>query len=263
MLDYHIHSNFSFDSKAQPQAICERALSLGIEEIAITDHFSFAPYSPNFRHFDPQHYFQVWTKLQKEFTPNLQIRIGIELDEIANFPIESNELIKNFPWDFVIGSIHDLDGATLRTHLKKNGDQEKTIHAYYKALEQTIEIGNFDVLAHFDLIKRYSADEGLNLIDPESFYPQIDRLFSLIIKSEIALEINTSGIFQACKAPFPSLALLKRYYRLGGRLITLGSDAHAPKDLTRGFDQVIPNLKEIGFSGLVDFQQRKKIIQTW
>jgi histidinol-phosphatase (PHP family) len=263
MLDTHIHSNFSFDSKAHPQEICQAALSLGIDEIAITDHFSFAPYSPNFRFFDPECYFRVWTKLQKEFSSNLTIRIGIELDEIANFPIESNELVRNYPWDFVIGSTHDLDRGTLRTYLRKYEDQEKVIRTYYEALAAAIEVGNFDVLAHFDLIKRYIADEGLTLMDSEPFFPQIDQLFRLLIEREIALEINTSGIFQACQAPFPSLALLERYYQLGGRLITLGSDAHAPKDLARGFDQVIPKLKEIGFSGLVSFQQRKKRIQLW
>jgi histidinol-phosphatase (PHP family) len=263
MLDYHIHSNFSFDSKAQPQEICQAALSLGIDEIAITDHFSFAPYSPNFRFFDLEDYFRVWTKLQKEFSPNLTIRIGIELDEIANFPKESDELVRSYPWDFVIGSTHDLECGTLRTYLRKYENQEKVIRAYYEALVAAIEIGNFDILAHFDLIKRYIVDEGLTLMNSEPFSAQIDHLFTLLIEREIVLEINTSGIFQACKDPFPSLALLKRYYQLGGRLITLGSDAHAAKDLARGFDQVIPKSKEIGFSGLVNFQQRKKRIQLW
>ena len=263
MLDTHIHSNFSFDSKAHPRAICETALSLGIKEIASTDHFSFAPYSPNFRYFDPELYFRVWTKLQKEFAPTLQIQIGIELDEFANFPVESNEIVKNYPWDLVIGSTHDLEGSTLRTYLKKYGDQEKATHAYYTALANAIEIGDFDILAHFDLIKRYVADVGFAPMDSEPFFPQIDRLFNLIIEREIALEVNTSGLFQTCMAPFPSLALLDRYYQLGGRLITLGSDAHTPKDLTRGFDHVIPKLKEIGFCGLVHFQQRKKRIQIW
>jgi histidinol-phosphatase (PHP family) len=263
MLDYHIHSNFSFDSKAQPREICEAALLSNVDEIAITDHYSFAPYSPNYLHFQPEGYFQIWHDLQREYTGHLTVRIGLELDEFANFPDMSNQLVHQYPWDFVIGSTHDLEGGTLRTYLRKYRDQERATHAYYEALYQAIHIGDFDVLAHFDLIKRYIVDEGYPLMSSDSFLSLIDRLFSLIIKQEIALEVNTSGLFQACQSPFPSLALLERYYQLGGRLITLGSDAHAPKDLIRGFDLVIPQLQKIGFSGPVAFQQRKKRIQTW
>ncbi len=263
MLDYHIHSNFSFDSKAQPREICKAALSLGIEEIGITDHFSFAPYSPNYRYFDPDVYFRVWTKLQEEFAPNLTIRIGIELDEFANFPMESNELVRNYPWDLVIGSTHDLEGGTLRTYLRKYQNQEQTIRAYYKALTSAIEVGAFDVLAHFDLIKRYITDEGEPLMKMNPFDSQIDSLFCLLIEKEIALEVNTSGLQQACRSPFPSYALLERFYSLGGKLITIGSDAHKPADLSREFDLVLPRLQAIGFPGLVRFHQRKKRIQTW
>ncbi len=263
MLDYHIHSNFSFDSKAKPREICEAACFLNIDEIAITDHFSFAPYSPNYLHFEPEAYFQIWTEMQREYVDQLTVRIGIELDEFANYPEASNQMARQFPWDFVIGSTHDLEGGTLRTYLRKFGDQEKTIHSYYDALFRAIEVGHFDVLAHFDLIKRYTADEGYPLLDELLFHDQIDAILKLIIQKGIALEVNTSGLFQACQAPFPSLELIKRYYQLGGRFITIGSDAHQPKDLTRGFSTVIPQLKTIGFTGLTIFQKRKKTIQTW
>lgn len=263
MLDYHIHSNFSFDSKAQPRKICEAALSLGLKEIAITDHYSFAPYSPNYIQFQPKTYFQVWQRLQQEYTGQLTIRIGLELDELANFPKISNQLVQDYPWDFIIGSTHDLEQGTLRTYLRKYHDQEQAVRAYYDAVYEAIVVGDFDILAHFDLIKRYIVDEGQVLMEASSFLTQIDSILALIIKRGIALEVNTSGLFQACGEPFPSFDLLKRYYRAGGRLVTLGSDAHKPSDLTRGFNQVIPTLKAIGFTGFTRFSQRKKIIQTW
>ena len=263
MLDYHIHSNFSFDSKAQPHEICEAALSLGLKEIAITDHYSFGSYSPNYLHFQPEIYFQIWQQLQEKHAGQLTIRIGLELDEIANYPESANSLVQECPWDFIIGSTHDLEKGTLRTYLRKYKNQEKAIAAYYDALYQALAVGDFDVLAHFDLIKRYIVDEGYTLMDETQFHPQIDKIFDLLIKREIALEVNTSGLFQACQDSFPSLSLLSRYYQAGGRLITLASDAHKPADLARGFDRMIPLLKQIGFSGLVRYDQRKKSLQTW
>lgn len=263
MLDYHIHSNFSFDSKAQPHEICEAALSLGLKEIAITDHYSFGPYSPNYMHFNPDSYFQVWTSLQEAYDGRLVIRIGLELDEFAHYPKESNCLVHTYPWDFIIGSTHDLEKGTLRTYLRTYKNQEKAITAYYDALYQALAVGDFDVLAHFDLIKRYIVDEGYAMMDDNGFHPQIDQIFALLIEREIALEVNTSGLYQACQDSFPSLALLRRYYQAGGRLITLASDAHKPADLARGFDRMIPLLKQIGFSGLVRYDRREKSLQTW
>ncbi len=263
MLDYHIHSNFSFDSKAQPHEICEAALSFGLQEIAITDHYSFAPYSPNYLHFEPETYFRIWQNLQREYAGQLTIRIGLELDEFSNFPEVSNTLVREYPWDFIIGSTHDLEQGTLRTYLRKYQNQEQAIHAYYDAVHQAIEVGDFDVLAHFDLIKRYIVDEGHSLMEEAPFLHQIDAILALIIERKIALEINTSGLFQACKEPFPSLGILKRYYDAGGRLVTLGSDAHRPADLARGFKKILPMLKSMGFTGLVRFDQRKKECQTW
>jgi histidinol-phosphatase (PHP family) len=263
MLDYHIHSNFSFDSKAKPREICQAALDLGLREIAITDHYSFAPYSPNHRFFRPEDYFRTWTDLQKEYQGRLTIRIGLELDEFANFPAESNHMVRSFPWDFVIGSTHDLEGGTLRTYLRKYKDPHQATAAYYKALILAVQLGNFHVLAHFDLIKRYIADEGYTPVNHSDYLPQIDEIFSMIIARSIALEVNTSGLFQACGETFPSTALLKRYYKAGGRLITLGSDAHSPDKLSQGFGPVIGQLKDMGFPGLVSFSQGKKEILTW
>lgn len=36
--DYHMHTKYSGDSKSEPEAIVKRAIELGLEEIAITDH---------------------------------------------------------------------------------------------------------------------------------------------------------------------------------------------------------------------------------
>lgn len=263
MLDYHIHSNFSFDSNAQPREICEAACSFNLHEIAITDHFSFAPYSPNYLHFEPKAYFQTWQKLQQEYASRLTLRIGVELDEFANFPLKSNQLVQDHPWDFIIGSTHDLEGGTLRSYLRKYGNQEKAARAYYTAVLASVEAGEFDVLAHFDLIKRYITDEGHTLLGESLFHDQIDAIFRVIIQKDMALEVNSSGLSQACGSSFPSTSLLRRYYQLGGRLITLGSDAHAPKDMGRGFAQTISQLQAIGFPGLVQFEQRKKRIVSW
>ena len=38
MIDYHIHTRFSQDSDAEMEAQCEAAISLGLSEVAFTEH---------------------------------------------------------------------------------------------------------------------------------------------------------------------------------------------------------------------------------
>ena len=50
---------------------------------------------------------------------------------------------------------------------------------------------------------------------------------------------------------------MKRYHDLGGELITLGSDAHAPEHIAYDFATAEAILKEIGFRYYTVFRERK------
>ena len=77
-----------------------------------------------------------------------------------------------------------------------------------------------------------------------------------IIKKGIALEVNTSA-YEVLNDFMPSAEILKKYYAMGGYLITLGSDAHIAKDAAMHFDKAIQILKTIGFSHIFYYKNRK------
>ena len=52
---------------------------------------------------------------------------------------------------------------------------------------------------------------------------------------------------------------LERYKELGGRIITMGSDAHKASDIMKDFDKAREELKEIGFEKFCTFEKRKAI----
>ena len=89
---------------------------------------------------------------------------------------------------------------------------------------------------------------------------QIERLFSLIIEKNIALEINTSGLRQSIGETLPGEDLLRKYYDMGGRLITMGSDAHKPEDIGKGIAEGIALAKKIGFTAVSVYKKRKPIL---
>jgi histidinol-phosphatase (PHP family) len=73
------------------------------------------------------------------------------------------------------------------------------------------------------------------------------------------LEINTSGIRYGLGSVHPSLDIMKAYKRLGGKIVTFGSDAHYVKDYYFGFDEAIALLKKAGFDEITVFEKRKPI----
>ena len=85
----------------------------------------------------------------------------------------------------------------------------------------------------------------------------LDKILISLIKSGKGLEINTSGFRYGLNAAHPNIEILSRYKKLGGSIITLGSDAHICTDLCSNFDIAIEILKSIGYSYYTIFENRK------
>ncbi len=106
-IDTHIHTRFSLDSEENPEHYILKALELGLDEICFTDHYDVAYPGADFTMNIPE-YMAHMTSLQKKYQNQLKIYIGIEmgLDPIHKDEIEL--LLKKYPFDFVIGSIHAI-----------------------------------------------------------------------------------------------------------------------------------------------------------
>ena len=78
-----------------------------------------------------------------------------------------------------------------------------------------------------------------------------------LIEKKIGLEVNTSGIRYGVGDFHPCREIIARYKELGGKIITMGSDAHRALDIMRDFDKAREVLKEIGFEKFCVFEQRK------
>ena len=74
-------------------------------------------------------------------------------------------------------------------------------------------------------------------VDMSRHAEKLDQVLAALVQAEKALEVNTSGLRQKLGETMPNLPILKRYHALGGRLVTLGSDAHCTEDLGKGIDQ--------------------------
>ena len=64
--DYHMHTSFSGDSTADPHDMADRAISLGMKSICITDHMDTDSEEPEFI-LDTDRYLPYMERLRKEY----------------------------------------------------------------------------------------------------------------------------------------------------------------------------------------------------
>ncbi len=139
--------------------------------------------------------------------------------------------------------------------------------AYFEqALANVRACRDYDTYGHLDYIFRcgpMSADGSVKERTSSYLYERYQDLidpilFELILQGK-ALEINTSPLKKGFPETNPGKAILKRYHDYGGRMVTIGSDAHAPEGVAYGFDRAAALLRECGFTSYVTFEQREPV----
>ena len=261
--DMHTHSENSHDSKCKIKDMLFSQIEKGTNIFAVTDHFDTSFYNI-YDIFAPiKNAHETIAELNHKYGNQCHILAGIEIGESFWFP-EIYEKIKNYlDYDVIIGSVHLMrnkyyTGPFTDFDFSKV-DQEiinEIVDQYLDDVLTMIGFLDFDILAHISYPLRYIVAKYNRQIDLQSFYRKLDLIFDEIIERNIALEVNTSS-FDYLNDFMPSCDMIKKYYEKGGRLITLGSDAHIPERASIYFDKAVNILKEIGFDGVYYYKKRK------
>lgn len=260
--DSHVHSSFSGDSMEKLENIIERAIEIGMDEITITDHLDLEfPGEVNIFELDFKTYVETLKKLKNLYKNNIKIKIGIELGLQPQLKDKYDEIFNCEDIDFIIGSFHcvrGMDVADRKFFEKYSKDEAHRI--YFEEILNTIDLfPKINVCGHLDFINRYgrSVYDDYKKINFEMHQELIDKILIKLIEKNIGIEINTSALRYGLRDFHPCRKILKRYKELGGKIITMGSDAHRALDIMRDFDKAREVLKEIGFEKFCVFEQRK------
>lgn len=258
LFDYHIHSQYSPDGKMTMDDACQQAIRLGLDEIIFTDHIDLNwPEDKSFDMVNLEKYIAEIENMQKKYKSLLTIRKGMELGLQPNTLEMYDLIVEAFPVDFIIASVHIVDGMDpyFKEYYLDKTNEESYIRYYEEILKLVKAFDNFDVLGHLDYVKRYSPFEweereylyGLDLIE---------EIFNVLIEKKKGIEVNTSGYRHISDSPMPNIEIVKKFTQLGGKIITIGSDAHDVKGIGYSFERAITELKEAGITHLTKFSQR-------
>lgn len=231
--DTHIHTKYSFDSSLKIKYILDKMESMNAKYIALTDHVEFKTQPVN----EVVRRIRMRNKKIDELQESTEIKIikGIEVSEPHLYPAGMNALSEIEDIDYVIGSIHHICDASM----KKMAETPGAIDLYFESMLSMVTSADIDTLAHLDYIKKYLIEFNP---DPKV----IEAILREIIKRNIALEVNTSGM-RRCGEYFPSTNILEMYKDLGGKHITYGSDAHRLDELGDNITEAHDLLKPYDF----------------
>lgn len=256
--DYHVHSTVSPDGKGSMEEMCEAAVRAGIEEIAFTDHYEFYGGGITGKYFNREYMkrcFDEMDRCRQIYDGRLLIRRGMEFGQMHLEPEKAAGIIKSWPFDYLIGSVHKIDNVDLSQMEYREDTTEGIADAYYRQLIKLAQTGDFDCLGHLDLYKRHCRRAGLP-DHYERYEDRVVRVLKVLIERGKGIEINTSGLRQGAGETMPGLRCLKLYRELGGEIITIGSDAHCPEDVGRGLGEGLKLMREAGFGKITRFENR-------
>lgn len=254
-----MHSQFSSDSQSPQEDMLRSALEKNLSGICFTDHLDFDyPDEPEAFQLDLPHYKASVLALREKYCRKLTVGFGIELGLQPHLSKVHTAILKQYPFDFVIGSSHVVHGADpyYPSFYEGRSEHEAYLEYFTSILENIRAFDGFDVYGHIDYVVRYGPSKNENYTYME-YKDVIDEILKLLIAKGKGIEINTGGFKYGLSHPNPTEEIIARYRELGGEIITIGADAHSPEHVAFDFLKVPAILKAAGFTYYTVFLNRK------
>ncbi|MBQ7778616.1 MAG: histidinol-phosphatase HisJ family protein [Oscillibacter sp.] len=264
LADYHTHSRISQDARYPMTDMAEAAVAAGLDELCFTDHIEpIIWYSTELRQ-EPID----WAAMTAEFAAaeaavgdRIRLRLGIELGDAMWSFAHTEKLLSDAPeLDFVIGSVHTLSetygGIDLYLFEPKSEQEARAgMRDYLEQVYKMAKWGKFSVLGHLTLPLRYLNEYRGFSLTYDGFESEIEDIFRVLLERGCGIEVNTNR----GNAPLPGEKWLKMYRRLGGEVITLGTDAHTPEFVGCAIRERQQLLRDCGFKRFCTFEKMRPI----
>ncbi|HDU2930624.1 TPA: histidinol-phosphatase [Klebsiella pneumoniae] len=265
MIDSHCHSFYSKHAVGTIDELVCASIAAGVTVLTITDHAPFPVDVQNrLLESELESYFTDIDKAQQAYKGEITLLRGLELDYMPGTERYNRQLLARYPMDFVIGSIHYVtvaDEPMVKVWELPRLAADSFLDKYFAQLEALLESWLFDAVGH--------ADTLLRAIPEDVFLRRFEPLIAPLVRSGIAYELNASGQRKSSLDPttgkeiagrwsYPSRALLEKLLRNNVPL-TIGSDAHDPRDAGAGIAELVEVLRPLGLQSISYYQQRQRI----
>jgi histidinol-phosphatase (PHP family) len=260
---YHCHSRWS-DGEGEIADFVDQAKAIGLGELGLSDHYVLTPDRSPKNWAMPidalGDYVAAVQAAAEESGPDLIVRLGVEADHIPETAGELKDLLAEYPFDYVIGSVHAVDGFPIDSTPQdwegiSRPERDEIIRGYWVRVREMAQTGTFDFAGHLDLTKKFGFHSSVDTSG------EISSALDAIGQSGMAVELNTSGWHVAAGEAYPSRGILRGCFERGiPALVT--ADAHKPQNLLRDFDRGYSLLREVGFRDVCTFVARRRSMRA-
>ncbi len=257
--DYHTHSIYCNHAVGTLEEYINEALTKNLIELGLTDHFPMYLLPETFHHYamdksEINKYLEEIQELKRKFSSVLTIKTGFEVDYhpavFSKYRIVLKPLLNDL--DYIIGSVHGVfwentifpieSSVTLPNEIMESKEKlAKFTNLYYQDVLSLVKTDFYDVLGHFDVIKKLNILKYYN----EDTWELISKIIDEIERNGMIVEINTSGLHYSEPELYPNGKLIKEMIERNIPFI-LGSDAHQPKYVGFEFLSTVRFLKKLG-----------------
>ena len=260
--NYHTHTHYC-DGRAEAFRFVEEAIHQGVVSLGFSTH---APVNfPTGWTIDPKQtgdYHAEIHRLKREYAERIDIFCGLEADFFNHGMPEIQALYAGYKWDYIIGSIHFIDG------IRPNGqrwcidgphedfldgwrnimdcDPLLPVREYFEVTRKMVRQMKPDIIGHLDKIKMQSRPDCIIPDTHPFFREQLMATLEEIAAANCIVEINTRGIQKGLTDYFPGRAAIAEMQKMGIP-VTISSDAHTPNSIKYGFEQAEKFLMEVGY----------------
>lgn len=266
LCDMHSHSQISPDCDVPLAEMVRAAARAGLREFCVSDHHDLLDYygvpaGP----FDWPAAKEQYRAVKAALGDSLTLRLGLELGSAPYDPDAARAALAQGgeELDFVLGSLHNwigFHGNDLLDTTSYQGNEPLARRAMESTLDHTWTLVTqlpdcYDSLAHISYPLRYIRGDGIDLT-MEDYEERVRAVFAEIARTDHAMEVNVWAGRDLASWPL----LLSWFKECGGRLVTVGADAHRPEHVAKGIPQALEMIKTAGFDHVTTYERRKPVL---
>jgi histidinol-phosphatase (PHP family) len=269
LVDYHIHTRRCKHACGEDREYLATALRRGLSEMGFSDHIPRFYEPPDadgqvvergMSWVELDEYVQSVEDLRGRY-PEILIKLGLEVDFVPGWERQIEVILRQYPWDYIIGSVHFLpEWSYGYLPYEKHRTAAAVYPKYFEQIARMAESGLFDILGHIDLPKR-----GFAPLPPSEMTALYRRLAGRLGKVQAVVELNTYGLRclkQGGVGIYPDEELTRLCYQQGVQF-TLGSDAHRPEDVGADFSAACRMMRRIKIDRIATFGRRRMTLTDW
>ena len=256
--DYHLHTKWCNHAVGNMRDYVEAAMARGLTEIGFAAHMPVTIPIPEKLYLTEEEmalYADEARRLQDEYAGRISILIGGECDFAPGQEGEIEAAINAHSFDYLLGAIHFIGAWGHDSPMYKARWETENVGAvyrrYYELLAQAARSGYFDIVSHFDLVKKFGYRPAEDIRDAEA------AAADAVADAGLTIEINTAGRDKPVGEQYPSEGIL-RLLRERDVPICFGSDAHAPGEVGRHFADARRLARSVGWGTVARYQARRR-----